>query len=155
MEGLGYLKIHSRNKFFDLIIVTGNLPYYFNKHLKLFYHLIDFDDFVFLFNFVLLECKHISLGKCLNQSQSGYWTQAYFFLLFISFGFINFHRWLTQYIQLTLRTFRESKARIINKMKILESVVLAVVVSLIWFQLPRTEETLRDRMGAVSVLMRF
>ena len=58
--------------------------------------------------------------------------------------------WATQYIQLTLRTFRQSRTRIMSKLKILESVVLCILVSLVWFQLPRTEETLRDRMGAVS-----
>ena len=63
--------------------------------------------------------------------------------------------WVTQYIQLTLRTFRQSRTRIMSKLKILESVVLCILVSLVWFQLPRTEETLRDRMGAVSSLYNF
>ncbi|KAK7098883.1 hypothetical protein V1264_003101 [Littorina saxatilis] len=57
--------------------------------------------------------------------------------------------WVTQYTQLTLRTFRESKTRIMSKLKIMESVLLCLLVSLVWFQLPRTEETLRDRMGAL------
>ncbi|XP_076471095.1 uncharacterized protein LOC143301001 isoform X2 [Babylonia areolata] len=57
--------------------------------------------------------------------------------------------WLTQYLQLTLRTFRQSRTRILSKLKIIESVVLCVLVSLVWFQLPRTEETLRDRMGVI------
>ena len=60
--------------------------------------------------------------------------------------------WFTQYIQLTLRTFRQSRTRIMSRLKILESVLLCLLVSLVWFQLPRTEETLRDRMGAVSRL---
>lgn len=63
--------------------------------------------------------------------------------------------WVTQYIQLTLRTFRQSRTRIMSKLKVLESVVLCILVSLVWFQLPRTEETLRDRMGAVSYFHNF
>ncbi|XP_012938369.1 ABC transporter G family member 21 [Aplysia californica] len=55
----------------------------------------------------------------------------------------------TQFSQLMLRTFRQSKTRILDKLKIIESVVLCILVSLIWFQLPRTEETLYDRMGVL------
>lgn len=57
---------------------------------------------------------------------------------------------LTQYKQLTLRTFKTSKSQMFSKFKLIETVVLTAIVSLIWFQLPRTEETLRDRMGVVS-----
>lgn len=56
---------------------------------------------------------------------------------------------LTQYKQLTLRTFKTSKSQMFSKFKLIETVVLTAIVSLIWFQLPRTEETLRDRMGVV------
>lgn len=55
----------------------------------------------------------------------------------------------TQYKQLTLRTFRESRKRILDKTKLLENILICGFVSLIFFQLPRNEETLRDRMGAV------
>lgn len=55
----------------------------------------------------------------------------------------------TQYTQLTLRTFRESRKRILDKWKWLENLLICSFVSLIFFQLPRNEETLRDRMGAV------
>ncbi|KAK7480392.1 hypothetical protein BaRGS_00028311 [Batillaria attramentaria] len=57
--------------------------------------------------------------------------------------------WVTQYVQLMFRTFRESRTRILSKLKVLESVLLCLLVSLVWFQLPRIEETLRDRMGAI------
>lgn len=57
---------------------------------------------------------------------------------------------LTQYTQLTVRTFKQSKSQIFNKFKVIEAVVMCILVCLIWFQLPRTEETLRDRMGVVS-----
>nr|XP_022290386.1 ABC transporter G family member 22-like [Crassostrea virginica]XP_022290391.1 ABC transporter G family member 22-like [Crassostrea virginica]XP_022290399.1 ABC transporter G family member 22-like [Crassostrea virginica] len=55
----------------------------------------------------------------------------------------------TQYTQLTLRTFKTSKSQIFSKFKLIETVVLTCIVSLIWFQLPRTEETLRDRLGVL------
>jgi len=58
---------------------------------------------------------------------------------------------VTQYSQLTIRTFCQSKSQIFNKFKVIEAVVMCVLVSLIWFQLPRTEETLRDRMGVVCI----
>lgn len=58
--------------------------------------------------------------------------------------------WVTQYVQLTTRTFRQSRTRILSRLKIMESVLLCLLVSIVWFQLPHTEETLRDRMGAVS-----
>lgn len=62
---------------------------------------------------------------------------------------------ITQYTQLTIRTFRQSKALIFNKFKIIETVVMTVLLSLIWFQLPRIEETLRDRMGVVGLFVIF
>lgn len=55
----------------------------------------------------------------------------------------------TQYTNLTIRTFRQSKTQIFNKFKVIEAVVMTILVSLIWFQLPRTEDTLRDRMGVI------
>lgn len=58
----------------------------------------------------------------------------------------------TQYSQLTIRTFKQSKSVIFNKFKVLETVVMTVLLSLIWFQLPRQEETLRDRMGVIFFL---
>ncbi|XP_046546159.1 ABC transporter G family member 21-like [Haliotis rubra] len=55
----------------------------------------------------------------------------------------------TQFKQLTVRTFKNSKSRILNKLRLLEALLLCVLVSLLWFQLPRNEETLRDRMGVI------
>ncbi|KAL5006963.1 hypothetical protein ScPMuIL_015769 [Solemya velum] len=56
---------------------------------------------------------------------------------------------LTQYWYLTRRTCKQSRLRILDKLKLIENFLICSIVSLIWFQLPRTEETLRDRMGAV------
>lgn len=57
---------------------------------------------------------------------------------------------VTQYKYLTLRTFQLAKSRLLDPIKLLENLVVCVIFSLIWFQLPRSEETVRDRMGAVS-----
>lgn len=57
---------------------------------------------------------------------------------------------LTQYKYLTVRAFKQAKSRLVDKFKIFETVFLCVFLSLIWFQLPRSEDTLRDRMGLVS-----
>ena len=55
----------------------------------------------------------------------------------------------TQYTQLTIRTFRESRKRILDKWKFLDNLLICAFVCLIFFRLPRNEETLRDRMGAI------
>ena len=55
----------------------------------------------------------------------------------------------TQYTQLTIRTFRESSKRILDKWKFLDNLLICAFVCLIFFRLPRNEETLRDRMGAI------
>jgi hypothetical protein len=41
-----------------------------------------------------------------------------------------------------------SAVRILDKVKLIENILICLLVSAIWFQLPRSEETLRDRMGA-------
>nr|XP_022337318.1 ABC transporter G family member 22-like [Crassostrea virginica]XP_022337410.1 ABC transporter G family member 22-like [Crassostrea virginica] len=56
---------------------------------------------------------------------------------------------VTQYKYLTLRTFQLAKSRLLDPIKLLENLVVCVIFSLIWFQLPRSEETVRDRMGAL------
>ena len=58
---------------------------------------------------------------------------------------------LTQYKHLTIRAFKLSRSNILDISKILQQVVICAIFSLIWFQLPRSEDTLRDRMGAVSM----
>jgi len=57
----------------------------------------------------------------------------------------------TQYKNLTLRSFKLSAVRILDRVKLIENILICLIVSAIWFQLPRSEETLRDRMGAVSI----
>ena len=60
-------------------------------------------------------------------------------------------RFWTQYKNLTLRSFKLSAVRILDRVKLIENILICLIVSAIWFQLPRSEETLRDRMGAVSI----
>ncbi|XP_050409543.1 uncharacterized protein LOC126824373 [Patella vulgata] len=71
--------------------------------------------------------------------------------------FVDKDKWptsfFTQFKHLTVRTFWQCKSRIFSKMKLIESVLLCVIVSLVWFQLPRIEETLRDRMGAIFFIV--
>ncbi|XP_033751581.1 ABC transporter G family member 14-like isoform X3 [Pecten maximus] len=55
----------------------------------------------------------------------------------------------TQYKHLAIRTFKQSRPRILDRLKLLENILILAIFSLIWFQLPRTEDTLRDRMGAI------
>ena len=57
----------------------------------------------------------------------------------------------TQYKNLTLRSFKLSAVKILDKVKLIENILICLIVSVIWFQLPRSEETLSDRMGAVSI----
>ncbi|XP_013407500.1 ABC transporter G family member 14 isoform X2 [Lingula anatina] len=57
--------------------------------------------------------------------------------------------WWTQYQVLTRRNFTQSKARIWSKINLVQSVIIASVVGLLWFQLPRTEDTVSDRLGVI------
>lgn len=60
-----------------------------------------------------------------------------------------------QYKYLTIRTFQLAKSRHLDPTKLVENAVVCLLFTLIWFQLPRVEETVRDRMGAVSILLSF
>ncbi|KAK3101924.1 hypothetical protein FSP39_007394 [Pinctada imbricata] len=56
---------------------------------------------------------------------------------------------LMQYKHLTIRAFKLSRPQILDVTKLVQNVVICAIFSLIWFQLPRSEDTLRDRMGAI------
>ncbi|KAL5007552.1 hypothetical protein ScPMuIL_016358 [Solemya velum] len=56
---------------------------------------------------------------------------------------------VTQFRYLTKRSFQQSRTRIFNKLKVLETLILSFLMGLIWFRLPLTEHTLRDRMGVL------
>ena len=61
--------------------------------------------------------------------------------------------WYWQLLVLTVRTFRQSRHLLLSKLNFIQAVCLAVVVSLIWFQVPREERSISDRYGVVSVTL--
>ena len=58
--------------------------------------------------------------------------------------------WHWQFLVLTLRTFRQSRHFILSKLSLIQNIILSVICSLVWFQLPDTEESITDRVGFVS-----
>jgi hypothetical protein len=60
-------------------------------------------------------------------------------------------RWYWQFLVLLVRTFRQSRHIILSKLNILQTVLLTIVASVIWFQLPNHEDSISDRTGFVSV----
>ncbi|KAL8562535.1 hypothetical protein ACOMHN_045800 [Nucella lapillus] len=60
-------------------------------------------------------------------------------------------RWATgfwmQFKMLNWRTFKHSRTRIISKYNIINSMTIAIICSLLWFQIERTHETIKNRMG--------
>ena len=59
--------------------------------------------------------------------------------------------WYWQFLVLLVRTFRQSRHIILSKLNILQTVLLTVLASVIWFQLPDHEDSIFDRTGFVSV----
>ena len=60
--------------------------------------------------------------------------------------------WYWQFLVLLVRTFRQSRHIILSKLNILQTVLLTVLASVIWFQLPDHEDSISERAGFVSVL---
>ena len=60
-------------------------------------------------------------------------------------------QWYWQFLVLLVRTFRQSRHIILSKLNLIQTVVLTIVASVIWFQLPNTESSIADRYGYVSV----
>lgn len=58
--------------------------------------------------------------------------------------------WHWQFMVLTIRTFRQSRHILLSKYNIIQALCLSVLVSLVWFQVPRVEESISDRYGVVS-----
>lgn len=58
--------------------------------------------------------------------------------------------WYWQFMVLTVRTFRQSRHILLSKYNIIQALCLSVLVSLVWFQVPRVEESISDRYGVVS-----
>lgn len=58
--------------------------------------------------------------------------------------------WFWQFLVLTVRTFRQSRHVILSKLNFIQTILISVVASLIWFQIPEDEESINDRQGYVS-----
>lgn len=55
--------------------------------------------------------------------------------------------WWWQMCVLTVRTFRQSRHAILSKTNLFLAISLSIVASLVWFQIPETEQALNDRFG--------
>lgn len=58
--------------------------------------------------------------------------------------------WYWQFLVLTVRTFRQSRHVILSKAILVQSLLITLVCSLIWFQVPKEEDSIEDRYGLVS-----
>ncbi len=59
-------------------------------------------------------------------------------------------RWYWQFLVLIVRTFRESRHNLLSFLNVVQAVLLAVVVALVWFQVPKIERSISDGYGYVS-----
>jgi len=57
--------------------------------------------------------------------------------------------WWLQYTTLTSRNYKRQKQRYISKLLYGQMLFIAIAGGLVWFDMPRTEETVRDRLGMV------
>lgn len=61
-------------------------------------------------------------------------------------------RWYWQFLVLLVRTFRQSRHVILSKLNLVQTIILTAVASIIWFQLPKHEDSISDRYGYVSAM---
>lgn len=61
-------------------------------------------------------------------------------------------RWYWQFLVLLVRTFRQSRHVILSKLNLIQTIILTAVASIVWFQLPKREDSISDRYGYVSML---
>ena len=59
-------------------------------------------------------------------------------------------RWYWQFLVLTVRTFRESRHNLLSALNVIQALLLAIVCALIWFQVPKVEQSISDGYGYVS-----
>lgn len=57
--------------------------------------------------------------------------------------------WYWQLAVLIIRTFRQSRHVILSKLNMLQTVLIAIIASMLWFQIPDDEESIGDRYGYV------
>ena len=58
--------------------------------------------------------------------------------------------WYWQFLVLTVRTFRHARRTILSVLRMIQTLFLAVICSLLWFQVPYEEQHIFDRYGYVS-----
>lgn len=59
--------------------------------------------------------------------------------------------WYWQLMVLIVRTFRHARRRILSILKLTQTLLLAIIWSLVWFQVPYEEERIFDRYSFVSL----
>ncbi|KAL3885010.1 hypothetical protein ACJMK2_025109 [Sinanodonta woodiana] len=57
----------------------------------------------------------------------------------------------TQFHMISWRTFKVSRGRILHLYELLQSMILAVILGLVFFQIPQTIDSIRDRMGLLFI----
>ncbi|KAL3885009.1 hypothetical protein ACJMK2_025108 [Sinanodonta woodiana] len=57
----------------------------------------------------------------------------------------------TQFRMISWRTFKVSRGRILHPYELLQSILLAVILGLVFFQIPQTIDSVRDRMGLLFI----
>jgi hypothetical protein len=55
----------------------------------------------------------------------------------------------TQLNVLTRRSFHQARPDILSKLAFIQTIVVGIFISLIWFQAPRDEKSIRDRVAFV------
>ena len=58
--------------------------------------------------------------------------------------------WYWQFLVLLVRTFQQSRHVILSKLNLVQTLIMTAVASIIWFQLPKHEDSISDRYGYVS-----
>ena len=58
--------------------------------------------------------------------------------------------WYWQFMVLTVRTFRQSRHVILSKLRISLIIAVAIICSVVWYQVPHVEESITDRYALVS-----
>ncbi|XP_028394230.1 ABC transporter G family member 9-like [Dendronephthya gigantea] len=61
----------------------------------------------------------------------------------------------TQLCVLSHRTFKQSLPVILSKLNLIQNLLLAIIIGLIWFQLPHKEETINDRRGLLFFFITY
>lgn len=61
--------------------------------------------------------------------------------------------WYWQFLVLLVRTFRQSRHVILSKLNLIQTFILTAVASIIWFRLPKHEDSISDRYGYVSDIL--